>query len=55
MFFRMGLVDVHRVCAYWETGSPYELVADVMSRNKFEKITSHLHFTDNDAATDQTK
>lgn len=55
MFFRMGLVDMHRVRAYWETGSRYELVAQVMSRNRFEKITSHLHFTDNDAATDQMK
>lgn len=54
MFFRMGLVDMHRVRAYWEQGSRYELVAQVMSRNRFEKITSHLHFVDNDSATEQT-
>ncbi|KAH9383988.1 hypothetical protein HPB48_025965 [Haemaphysalis longicornis] len=55
MFIRMGLVNIHRVRAYWETGSRYELVPQVMSRNRFEKITSHLHFTDNDQATDELK
>lgn len=54
MFFRMGLVDMHNVRAYWEQGSRYELVAQVMSWNRFEKITSHLHFVDNDAATEKT-
>ncbi|KAL3203741.1 hypothetical protein MRX96_041758 [Rhipicephalus microplus] len=55
MFFRMGLVNMHRVCAYWENGRTYELVAQVMSRNRFEKITSHLHFFDNEAANDKVK
>ncbi|KAL1482687.1 hypothetical protein MTO96_033631 [Rhipicephalus appendiculatus] len=54
MFFRMGLVDMHSVRAYWEQGSRYELVAQVMSRNRFERITSHLHFVDNNAATEKT-
>lgn len=52
MFFRMGLVDMHNVRAYWEQGSRYELVAQVMSWNRFEKI-SHLHLVDNDAATEK--
>ncbi|KAH8018444.1 hypothetical protein HPB51_006344 [Rhipicephalus microplus] len=55
MFFRMGLVNMHRVRAYWENGSTYELVAQVMSRNRFEKITSHLHFFYNEAANDKVK
>ncbi|XP_049269151.1 piggyBac transposable element-derived protein 3-like isoform X2 [Rhipicephalus sanguineus] len=55
MFFRMGLVNMHRVRAYWENGSRYELVAQVMSRNRFEKITRHLHFFDNEAANDKVK
>lgn len=55
MFFRMGLVDMHNVRAYWEHGSRYELVAQVMSRNRFEKIAGHLHFADNDGATDEVK
>lgn len=55
MFFRMGLVDMHRIRAYWENGSRYEPVAQVMSRNRFESIVSHLHFSSNDAATDKTK
>ncbi|KAL3201446.1 hypothetical protein MRX96_012492 [Rhipicephalus microplus] len=55
MFFRMGLVNMHRVRAYWENGSRYELVAQVMSHNRFEKITSHLHFFDNEAANDKVK
>ncbi|XP_065302149.2 piggyBac transposable element-derived protein 3-like [Dermacentor albipictus] len=55
MFFRMGLVNMHMVRAYWKSGSRYELVAQVMSRNRFEKITSHLHFFDNEAATEKIK
>lgn len=55
MFFRMGLVDMHRVRAYWENGSRYELVAEVMSRNRFEKIASSLHFADNDTVTEDVK
>lgn len=53
MFFRMGLINMHRVRVYWHSGSRYELVAQVMSRNRFEKITSHLHFFDNEAATEK--
>ncbi|KAH8034874.1 hypothetical protein HPB51_003161 [Rhipicephalus microplus] len=55
MFFRMGLVNMHRVRAYWENGSRYELVAQVMCHNRFEKITSHLQFFDNEAANDKVK
>ncbi|XP_075730312.1 uncharacterized protein LOC119163114 isoform X6 [Rhipicephalus microplus] len=55
MFFRMGLVNMHRVRAHWENESRYELVAQVMSHNRFEKITSHLHFFDNEAANDKVK
>ncbi|KAL3225631.1 hypothetical protein MRX96_025669 [Rhipicephalus microplus] len=54
MFSRMGLVNMHRVRAHWETGSRYELIASVMSRNRFEKITSHLHFF-SEAANDKVK
>ncbi|XP_040069350.1 piggyBac transposable element-derived protein 1-like [Ixodes scapularis] len=55
MFFRMGLVDMHNVRAYWEHGSRYELVAQIMSRSRFEKIAGHLHFADSDGATDEVK
>lgn len=55
MFFRMGLINMDRVRTYWENGSRYELVAQIMSRNRFEKITRHLHFFDNEAANDKVK
>lgn len=49
----MGLVDMHRVRAYWENGSR---VAEVMSRKRFEKkkIASNLHFAD-DTVTEDVK
>ena len=47
MYLRMGLVQMPRVRAYWEAESRYAPIADTMARNRFEKIASVIHFTDN--------
>lgn len=47
MYLRMGLVQMPRVRAYWEAESRYAPIADTMARNRFEKISSDIHFTDN--------
>lgn len=44
LYFRMGIVQMPRISSYWETETRYNLIADAMSRNRFEKLVSTLHF-----------
>lgn len=55
MYLLMGLVQMPSVRSYWENGTRFSAVADVMPRNRFEKIMRLLHFTNNSQATDETK
>ncbi|XP_035216569.1 piggyBac transposable element-derived protein 5-like [Stegodyphus dumicola] len=43
----IGLVRIPLIRGYWEEGTKYESIADVMSRNRFEKILRFLHIADN--------
>ena len=52
MYLLMGLTQMPSVRAFWETETYYAPVADIMSRNRFEKLVSVLHFQDNDASED---
>ena len=47
MYLLMGLSQMPSVRAFWETETYYAPVADVMSRNRFEKLLTMLHFQDN--------
>ena len=52
----MGLVRMPNSRMYWENDTRYAPVADIMSRNRFLTILSHLHFVNNLSATeDQTQ
>ena len=55
IYLRMGFVQMPRVCAYWEAQSRYAPFADIISRNRFEKLTSFLHFCDNLSVTPEEK
>eukprot|EP00105_Crassostrea_gigas_P041980 XP_019926128.1 PREDICTED: piggyBac transposable element-derived protein 3-like [Crassostrea gigas] len=51
----MGLVQMPRVRAYWETDSRYPPIADAISRNRFEKIATMIHCINNMSVTDDQK
>lgn len=55
IYIRMGLVSMPRVRAYWESSSRYPSIADKMSRNRFEKLASSIHISNNLTATDKEK
>lgn len=43
------------VRSYWKNETRYAPIADIMPRNRFEKIMRLLHFTDNSNASDEVK
>jgi len=47
IYFHMSLVKMPAVGFYWEMDTRYPPVADAMTRNWFQKITSYLHIKDN--------
>ncbi|XP_050035995.1 piggyBac transposable element-derived protein 3-like [Dermacentor andersoni] len=51
----MGLVQMPSVRSYWEHATRFAPIADIMPRNRFEKIVRLLHFTDNNEASDEAK
>jgi hypothetical protein len=51
----MGIVKMPSVSGYWETGTRYPPVADVMSRNRFQKIVSTIHLQDNLEVTEEQR
>ncbi|KAM7298741.1 piggyBac transposable element-derived protein 3-like [Ixodes scapularis] len=55
IYLMMGLVQMPSVRCYWENGTRFPVVADVMPRNRFEKLMRLIHFTDNHQATEDTK
>lgn len=42
IYFRMGIVRMPRVRSYCETETRFNLIVDVMSRNRFEKLLGTL-------------
>ena len=55
IFFRIGIVQMPRARSYWELETRYNLVADAMSRNRFEKLVSTIHFKNNLDVTEEEK
>ena len=55
LYCDMGLVKMQSVCCYWENETRYPRVADVMSRNRFQKIASTIHLQDNLEVTEEQK
>ncbi|GFO36069.1 PiggyBac transposable element-derived protein 2 [Plakobranchus ocellatus] len=55
LFLRMGLVQAYSLRAFWAEETRYDKIADNMARNRFEKLASHIHFTDNNKVTDEQK
>lgn len=55
MYLRMGLIQLRSVRMYWEADIRIPLIADVMSRNRFEILQRYLHFVDNESATEDMK
>ncbi len=51
----MGLVQMPNARAYWEVDSKYPKVADVMSRDRFEKLLTLLHFQNNLSVSEDVK
>ncbi len=47
LYLRMGLCQLPGNRAYWENDTRCPMVADNMSRNRFQTLLSSLHFTDN--------
>ena len=55
MYLRMGLVQMPNVRCYWEEDCRYPAVADIMSRTRFESLTTTIHFVDNTTPTEAAK
>ncbi|XP_029981810.1 piggyBac transposable element-derived protein 3-like [Sphaeramia orbicularis] len=47
MYLRMGLCQLPGNRAYWENDTRCAMVADNMSRNRFQTLLTSLHFVDN--------
>ena len=47
MYMHMGLVQMPNLRAYWEMETRYPSVCDVMSRDRFLKLLTLIHFQDN--------
>jgi hypothetical protein len=55
LYFHMGLVKMPSVGSFWETYTRYPAIADVMSRNRFQKLAKYLHIKDNLEVTEEEK
>lgn len=56
LYLLMGLLQMPSVRSYWEHGTRFAPIADIlMPRNWFEKIMCLLHFTDKNEARDEAK
>ena len=43
------------VKTYWENGMQFSDIADIMSRNPFETLLRHFHFTNNLEVSEEKK
>ncbi|CAL9686005.1 unnamed protein product [Knipowitschia caucasica] len=55
MYLHMGLVQMANVRAFWEMETKYSPVSDVMSRNRFLKLLTMIHFQDNLSVSDDAQ
>ena len=55
MYFQMGLAAMPCVRSYWEAETCYPAVAGIMSRDRFEKLLTLLHFRDNNRVSEEDK
>lgn len=55
LYLLMGLVQMPSVRSYWEHGTRFAPIADIMPRNQFEQIMRLLHFMDNNEASNKAK
>jgi len=55
IFLLMGIVRMPGVRYYWENATRYPPVADVIARNRFQKLLTVFHFVDNFSITDEMK
>ena len=55
VIFYMGLVQMPSLRSYWENELGFEPISSVLSRNRFLKLVTLLHFVDNNAITDEEK
>lgn len=42
-----GIVRTPAYRLYWASGTRYDAIADIMSRNRFEKLRNYIHINDN--------
>ena len=50
VFLKMCIVQMPRYPMYWEAATRYTPIADLISRDRFKKLKSFLHFSDNSTA-----
>lgn len=55
MYLMMGLVQMSSVRCYWENGTRFPVVADIMPRNRFQKLVRFLHFEHNSSVPEDAK
>ena len=55
VYLQMGIVKMPGVRYYWESETRYPPVADTIARNRFQKLLTVLHFTDNFSVPDDVK
>lgn len=55
MYLKLGLVQAHCLCTYWEAGTRYAPIADNMGRDHFLKLASTLYFENNLAVSAEEK
>ena len=54
VFLKMCIVQMPRNSMYWEAETMYTPIASLMSRDRFKKLKSFLHFNDNSKAPGKT-
>ncbi|KAK3759993.1 hypothetical protein RRG08_048736 [Elysia crispata] len=55
LYLRMGLVQAYAVRAFWAEETRWERVANFMPRQRFEKLSSTIHFINNMAVREEDK
>jgi len=55
IFLLMGIVRMPGVRYYWEHETRYSPVADIIARNRFQKLLTVFHFVDNFSMADEMK
>ena len=43
----MSIIDFPNFCVYWSNETRYPIIADILSRNRYQKLKEFLHVSDN--------